>query len=52
MGAGGLGWALGAAPLQFLWAVFHVLIILLQAFVFAVLTVVYMAQAHDVQAEH
>ena len=45
-------WAPWAGVLQFGWAVFHVLIILLQAFVFAVLTIVYMAQAHDVQAEH
>jgi len=32
--------------------VFHVLIITLQAFIFAVLTVVYMAQAHDVEEDH
>ncbi len=38
--------------LQWGWAVFHVLIITLQAFIFAVLTVVYMAQAHDVESEH
>lgn len=36
--------------LQWGWAVFHVLIITLQAFIFAVLTVVYMAQAHDTEA--
>ncbi len=34
--------------LQWAWAMFHVLIISLQAFIFAVLTVVYMAQAYDV----
>ena len=33
--------------LQWVWAVFHVLIITLQAFIFAVLTIVYLAQAHD-----
>ena len=48
---GGL-FALGAGVLQWAWAVFHVLVITLQAFVFAVLTVVYMAQAHDVESEH
>ena len=37
--------------LQWGWAMFHVLIITLQAFIFAVLTVVYMAQAHDTE-EH
>ena len=37
--------------LQWVWAVFHVLIITLQAFIFAVLTIVYLAQAHDVE-EH
>ena len=36
---------------QWVWAVFHVLIITLQAFIFAVLTIVYLAQAHDVE-EH
>ncbi len=40
------------AVLQWAWAVFHVLIITLQAFIFAVLTVVYLAQAHDVEEEH
>lgn len=37
--------------MQWIWAVFHVLIITLQAFIFAVLTIVYLAQAHDVD-EH
>lgn len=40
------------AVLQWAWAVFHVLVITLQAFIFAVLTVVYMAQAHEVSEEH
>ncbi len=47
----GLGWALLAGGLQLVWALFHVLIIALQAFIFAVLTVVYMSQAHDTE-EH
>jgi len=29
------------------WAVFHIIIILLQAFVFMMLTLVYLGQAHD-----
>ena len=33
--------------LQWAWAVFHILIITLQAFIFMVLTTVYMAMAHD-----
>jgi F-type H+-transporting ATPase subunit a len=49
---GGHFFTIGAGVLQFAWAVFHVLVITLQAFVFAVLTVVYMAQAHDVESEH
>ena len=41
-----------AGVLQWAWAVFHILIITLQAFVFMVLTIVYMAMAHDVSEEH
>ena len=48
----GLALGLTAAVLQWAWAVFHVLVITLQAFIFAVLTVVYLAQAHDVSDEH
>jgi F-type H+-transporting ATPase subunit a len=33
--------------LQWAWLVFHILVITLQAFVFTVLTIVYMAMAHD-----
>ncbi len=42
------GWALGIAGgfLQWAWAVFHVLIVLLQAFIFMVLTIVYLDMAH------
>lgn len=43
---------LGGSVLQWGWAVFHVLIITLQAFIFAVLTVVYLAQAYDVDEDH
>ncbi|WP_027329771.1 F0F1 ATP synthase subunit A [Marinimicrobium agarilyticum] len=37
--------------LQLGWAIFHILVITLQAFVFMVLTIVYMAMAHDVEEE-
>jgi F-type H+-transporting ATPase subunit a len=30
-----------------IWAIFHILIIALQAFIFMVLTVVYLAMAHE-----
>ncbi len=43
------GWALILAQfaLALLWAVFHLLVITLQAFIFMVLTVVYLAMAHE-----
>lgn len=34
-------------PLHFVWAVFHILVVLLQAFVFMMLTIVYLAMAHE-----
>src|SRR5690606_26525766 len=34
-------------PLHFGWAVFHILIITLQAFIFMMLTIVYLSQAHE-----
>lgn len=37
--------------LQWGWAVFHILVITLQAFIFMVLTIVYMAMAHHVEEE-
>jgi len=49
---GGIFIGIFGAALQWAWAVFHVLIITLQAFIFAVLTVVYLAQAHDVEEDH
>lgn len=50
----GAGLFLGALAgmLQLGWAIFHILVITLQAFVFMVLTIVYMAMAHDVEEEH
>jgi len=34
-------------PLHFIWAVFHILIVTLQAFIFMMLTIVYLSQAHE-----
>jgi F-type H+-transporting ATPase subunit a len=34
-------------PLHLAWAVFHVLIIVLQAFIFMMLTIVYLSMAHE-----
>lgn len=49
---GGIVYTILGGMLQWAWAVFHVLIITLQAFIFAVLTVVYMAQAYQVEEDH
>ena len=40
--------ALLGGVLHWVWAIFHVLIITLQAFIFSVLTIVYLAQAYEV----
>lgn len=50
--SGGLVLGAFGAGLQWMWAVFHILVITLQAFVFMVLTTVYMAMAHDVDESH
>ena len=34
-------------PLHFGWAVFHILIVTLQAYIFMILTIVYLSQAHE-----
>ncbi len=52
MFSAGLVLGLFGGVLQWAWAVFHVLVITLQAFVFMVLTTVYMAMAHDIEEEH
>ncbi|WIO74310.1 F0F1 ATP synthase subunit A [Porticoccaceae bacterium LTM1] len=44
--AGGMSLVSGGA-LQWGWAVFHILVITLQAFIFTVLTVVYLSMAHE-----
>ncbi|MDG2088591.1 MAG: F0F1 ATP synthase subunit A [Arenicellaceae bacterium] len=43
----GVAWSLVGAVVQMVWAIFHILIITLQAFIFMVLTVVYMDMAHS-----
>jgi F-type H+-transporting ATPase subunit a len=43
----GIGLALGHVIAGTVWAIFHILIITLQAFVFMMLTLVYVGQAHD-----
>lgn len=43
----GVAWWAGAAPLQIVWAIFHILVITLQAFIFMVLTIVYLSMAHE-----
>ncbi len=47
MFSAGLVFGLFGGVLQWAWAVFHILVITLQAFVFMVLTTVYMAMAYD-----
>ena len=43
----GIGLAIGHIIAGFVWAAFHLIIITLQAFVFMMLTLVYLGQAHD-----
>jgi F-type H+-transporting ATPase subunit a len=47
LSATGIGLAIGHIIAGWVWAVFHILIITLQAFVFMMLTLVYVGQAHD-----
>jgi F-type H+-transporting ATPase subunit a len=47
-----VGLALFGGLLQLGWALFHVLVITLQAFIFMVLTIVYLAQAHESEEDH
>ena len=44
--------SLAGGLLQLIWALFHVIVITLQAFIFMVLSVVYLSQAHDRMEEH
>ena len=50
----GGGWAVGifGGFLQLGWAIFHILIITLQAYIFMTLTIVYMDLAHQVNDDH
>jgi F-type H+-transporting ATPase subunit a len=43
----GILWVLPASVLQIGWAIFHILVITLQAFIFMVLTIVYLSMAHE-----
>ncbi len=52
MYSGGILLAGFGGVLQIAWALFHVLIITLQAFIFAVLSVVYLEQAHETADDH
>jgi F-type H+-transporting ATPase subunit a len=45
--SGGIIWGTLGGLLQLGWAIFHILIILLQAFIFMVLTIVYLDMAHQ-----
>ena len=43
----GVGWMIPAGLLQVAWGIFHLLVIPLQAFIFMVLTIVYLSMAHE-----
>ena len=45
--SGGLLWMAPAGLMQLVWAGFHIIIITLQAFIFMVLTIVYLSMAHE-----
>jgi len=47
LAAAGLGWAGLSFLLALGWAIFHILIVALQAYVFMMLTIVYFAMAHE-----
>jgi F-type H+-transporting ATPase subunit a len=47
LAAAGIGWAGLAFLLGLGWAIFHILIVALQAYVFMMLTIVYIAMAHE-----
>lgn len=52
MYGGGFLIATFGGVLQIIWALFHILIISLQAFIFMVLTIVYMSMAYDTGEDH
>jgi len=43
----GLGGTIAAVPLALGWAIFHILIVVLQAYIFMMLTIVYISMAHE-----
>jgi F-type H+-transporting ATPase subunit a len=43
----GIVWMVPAGLMQIGWAIFHILVITLQAFIFMVLTIVYLSMAHE-----
>ena len=43
----GIAWLIPAGLMQIGWAIFHILIITLQAFIFMVLTIVYLSMSHE-----
>ena len=43
----GVAWMVPAGLLQIGWAIFHILVITLQAFIFMVLTIVYLSMSHE-----
>jgi F-type H+-transporting ATPase subunit a len=51
-GPGLLVRGLGTLLLNLAWAIFHILVIALQAYIFMMLTIVYLSQAHDTGEEH
>jgi F-type H+-transporting ATPase subunit a len=44
---GGIAGFIGQTILGLAWAIFHILIITLQAFIFMMLTIVYLSMAHE-----
>jgi len=47
LAAAGIGWAGLSFVLGLGWAIFHILIVALQAYIFMMLTIVYIAMAHE-----
>lgn len=47
MNATGIGLAIGHVVAGTIWTLFHILVIVLQAFIFMMLTLIYIGQAHD-----
>ena len=47
LGGAGVGGALASAVFGLGWGLFHILIITLQAFIFMMLTLIYLGQAHE-----